>query len=687
MTSPVRVLLIEDDEDDRLIAVDLLDDIEEIDYEVTWVSDPVAGIDALKDSDHDVCLLDYRLGPLTGLDVLTAVAGHHVPPSILLTGQADEEVDRAAAAAGAVDFLVKGNFDSQELERAIRYATRNAKALRAARRSEARFRSVVSAAADGIVLLNDKLEVLEANPAARAMFRVDEDELVGRHCSEFVDDAAAFRSEVREGSFETTGRRRGGEFFPIEGSTASWLSEGERFWSIIVRDVSEKNQLLKQLAQEAFTDGLTGLGNRNLLRREVARAVSEYRDGQPEPVLILIGIDGFRNVNDLHGHEAGDQVLKIVAHRLRACVRRDETLVRLGGDEFALFVEGSSVDNIDHMTRRLFDELRQPFKFDGRLISITGSLGVARIDNDLVEADEVIRNSDIAMGEAKAAGRNRLLEFEQSMSGAVLDRISLEEDLRLAIDHGEIEVYFQPFVELRNEKVCGAEALARWHHPERGSVPPPVFIEAAERANMIVELGRSVLRQAVEQLALWRRRFDTTALVLSVNISARQLNDPQLVPFVMGLLSERSLPPEMLVLEITESVMVGDVDLVISRLETLRDCGIKIALDDFGTGYSSLSYLQRLPVDILKLDRAFVVEADEERGRALVDAVGRMSESLGLTTVAEGVETTDQRDLLIALGYDRGQGYLWARPKSASDMLEYLEVEVLRPDWPWVPTP
>lgn len=676
MQRPVRVLLIEDDEDDRLIAVDLLDEIEGTDYVVTWVADPAGGIAALKDNAHDVCLLDYRLGPLTGVDLLEAVSGHQVPPSILMTGQADDRIDRSAAAAGAADFLVKGTFSAQELDRAIRYATRNAETLRAIRRSEARFRSVVAAAADGIVLLNETLHVVEANPAARTMFRVNDGGLVGQHYADFVDDPAIASAGIAEGTFETTGRCQDGNTFPIEGSAASWLDGGHRFWSIMVRDVTEKRQLLDQLAEEAFTDGLTGLGNRNLMRREIARSVAEFETSSNPPSLLMIGIDGFRNVNDLHGHEAGDQLLKIVAHRLRSCVRRDETLVRLGGDEFALFVEWATAGDVEQITRRLFDEIRQPFKFDGRLITITASIGVAVVDNDEIEPDELIRNADIAMGEAKSTGRNRLLVFEPSMSGKVLERISMEEDLRAAIDDGQIEVHFQPYVDLATGAIRGAEALARWHHPVRGPVPPPVFIDAAERANMIVELGRSVLRQAVDQLVVWRRRFDTTDLSLSVNVSARQLNDPELVPFVVGLLSQKALPAEMLTLEITESVMVGDADLIISRLETLRGCGIRVALDDFGTGYSSLSYLQRLPVDILKLDRAFVVQSDAERGRALVDAVGRMSESLGLQTVAEGVETIEQRDLLVDLGYDRGQGYLWAKPMSADAMLDYLAEEV-----------
>ncbi len=676
MNAFVRVLLIEDDEDDRLIATELLDDADGTDYVVTWVADPAGGVAALKDNAHDVCLLDYRLGPLTGLDVLDAVAGHQVPPTILLTGQSDDWIDHSAAAAGAADFLVKGEFGAQELDRAIRYATRNAETMRAVRRSEARFRSVVAAAADGIVLLNGQLEVVEANPAARAMFRVGEAGFAGTRYDEFLAERHTERTGLREGTFESTGVRRGGESFPVEGSAASWLDGGERFWSVVLRDVTEKNRLLSKLAAEAFTDGLTGLGNRNLLRREIARAVAAFDEDETNPSLITIGIDGFRNVNDLHGHEAGDQLLKIVAHRLRSCVRRDETLVRLGGDEFAVFVEWAGTADLEKMTRRLFEEVRQPFKFDGRMITITASMGVASVESDETEPDELIRNADIAMGEAKADGRNRLLSYTPAMSGRVLERISMEEDLRAAIEAGQLVVHFQPYVDLATGAIRGAEALARWNHPERGSVPPPVFIEVAERSNLIIDLGRSILRQAVAQLAEWRRRFDVSDLSLSVNVSARQLNDPELVPFVIGLLSERALPAEMLTLEITESVMVGDADLVISRLETLRDCGIRVALDDFGTGYSSLSYLQRLPVDILKLDRAFVVQSSAEQGRALVDAVGRISESLGLMTVAEGVETVEQRDLLVALGYNRGQGYLWAKPMSADAMIDFLSEEL-----------
>ncbi len=685
MDASLRVLIIEDDEDDHLITTELLEDIEGTDYEVTWAVSAGAGIEALLANEHDVCLLDFRLGPMTGIDVLGAARadGSRVP-CILLTGQDDRQTDRAAAEAGAADYLIKGDFTEADLERAIRYAVGNAAALRSLQESEERFRSVIEAAYDGIVLLDSSGNVLSANRAAHEMFGVAEGMLVDRNLTGLVASsdleyiARRFSptnaASPSTGSMEATGVRTDGSQFPMEFSAASWEADGRRYWSAIVRDVTQQRELVGQLEHQAFHDRLTGLANRALLRQRIEHAADGFDGGSTFPALILIDLDDFKRVNDTEGHESGDQLIKMVGKRLSSCVRQGETVARLGGDEFALFVETfEEAHAVMRLAERVLEKLAEPFKIGNRMVTVSGSIGVAMLDRVDIGADELIRNGDLAMYAAKAKGKNGIELFESEMHGLVLDRIRLEEDLALAIENEQITLNYQPLVCLETGATLGFEALARWEHPTRGFVPPPVFIELAERGGLIQALGRMVLSVAVRQASEWQRRFpDEPPIGISVNLSSKQLQDPQLIGFVARLMASSGIAEGSLTLEITESVMVGDVDRAVQILNDLKSLGTLLALDDFGTGYSSLSYLRTLPIDSLKLDRSFILGATDERGLALVEMIAIMGRSLGFGTVAEGIETEDECELVQGFGYDKGQGYYFARPLTAVDATAHL---------------
>ncbi len=418
----------------------------------------------------------------------------------------------------------------------------------------------------------------------------------------------------------------------------------------------------QRLAHQAHHDPLTGLGNRRLFLERTAAA----RD---RPAVLFIDLDDFKAVNDSLGHGAGDAMLGEIAGRLRDAVRPGDLVARLGGDEFAVLLDsGAGPEEAERVADRLRLALAAPVDVLGHRLQVRASIGIAAGDED---AATLLRNADIAMYEAKAAGKDARRTYEPAMHDRVAARLELESRLHAALDGGEFEVHYQPIVDLGGGTPA-FEALVRWRHPDRGLVPPGDFIPAAERSGLIVELGSWVLGQACAFGARVAGRAGIPALV-SVNLSPRQLEAPGLVDDVRRRLEESGLPPERLILEITETTVARDLGASSAVLTALRALGVRIAIDDFGTGYSSLGILHRLPVDILKIDRSFVAGVDgTPRDRSLVEAILTLADALGTTTVAEGVERETQAEALRALGCRRAQGFHFARPLAHDDAIAYL---------------
>jgi diguanylate cyclase (GGDEF)-like protein len=423
--------------------------------------------------------------------------------------------------------------------------------------------------------------------------------------------------------------------------------------------------------RHAFNDSLTGLPNRALLldRLDVALARAE-REDQPVSVLFL-DLDGFKVVNDSLGHVAGDRLLIEVARRLSGCLRRGDTAARIGGDEFAILLgDIGNPDRAPHVAERLIDALAEPITVLGREVFVSASIGIAHAQGD---AENLLRNADVAMYRAKRSGEaGAYAIFEPSMHAAVVERLELEADLRRAIERDELVLHYQPIVDLAGGQVVGLEALLRWAHPRRGLVTPFEFIPLAEETGLIVDLGRWVLHEACRQAAEWRDDLRTGRPWVSVNLSGLQLLDGSLDAEVAAALAESGLDPAGLTLEITETVLVQDVAAAVDHLEKLRALGVSIAIDDFGTGYSSLRYIGRFPADVLKIAKPFVDGLHAESDAALVRTIIALADSLGLRTVAEGIEDREQHARLSELGCMLGQGYLFARPlapEAAGDML------------------
>ena len=420
-----------------------------------------------------------------------------------------------------------------------------------------------------------------------------------------------------------------------------------------------------ELEHRAYHDPLTGLVNRTLLHDRLGQALTRLARTGGATAVLLLDLDDFKTTNDTLGHGTGDALLVAVAARLHALVRDQDTLARLGGDEFAIVVD--RVDELPHVSalpERVLAGFAEPFEVEGHRLVVGLSIGVA-LAGAGDEAQDVLRHADVALYQSKGTGKNRFTVFEAEMHDQVLDRMRLKSDLRRAVDGGEFVVHYQPIVALATGEVCGVEALARWQHPERGTVGPADFIELAEETGAVVELGRSVLVQACTQVRAWRCA-GVPDLGVSVNVSARQLLDPAFPGHVAAALEASGLPAEALTLEITESMLMADLGTSTARLRRLRATGVTVALDDFGTGYSSLSHLKVLPVDSLKIDKSFVDDLDQGTtvwARAIIGLAG----VLGLDVTAEGIEHESQAGVLRELRCHRGQGYLFSRPLPAAE--------------------
>jgi len=424
-------------------------------------------------------------------------------------------------------------------------------------------------------------------------------------------------------------------------------------------------------AQHAIRDAVTGLPNRVLFLDRLEQALAR---GIPAHVLFL-DLDRFKLVNDTRGHCAGDELLRQVGRRLRECLRNDDLLARFGGDEFAVLVDNGGCDDVVLLAKRMLEAVERPYLVAGDEVSINASIGISA-SHDGDTAGDILRDADTAMYRAKHSGGGRAVLFEKRMHTVLVQRASLEADLRHAVSRDELFLVFQPILHLATGHVDTAEALLRWQHPTRGTIPPDEFIPLAEETGLIVPIGRHVLTAACTQAAGWVAPPDGGPLpAVSVNLSARQLLDPELVRDVRRAVETTGLDPARLILEITESAFVGDAATVIERLRQIRDTGVRLAIDDFGTGYSALSYLRHLPVEILKIDRSFVegVVAGWQ-GRAFLNTIVRLSETLSMTAVGEGVETREQLAALQALGCQLGQGFLFARPMDAAEFSRSLAV-------------
>ena len=552
------------------------------------------------------------------------------------------------------------------------------------RYSEEPFRAIVDSAADAIVSADATGRIRSWNGAAGRMFGYRADEVIGRPLTILMPEGVRQAHERGVDRFRSTGEgritgrtvelealRADGSTFPVELSLSTWASVDGPCFTGILRDVTERRRAQDKLSHQALHDPLTGLPNLDRIGQALAR--SGRHDWSV--AVLFFDVDRFKVVNDSLGHGAGDALLVLVVERLQGLLRPGDTMARLGGDEFLVVCE--EVDGIQQ-ARQLADRLSRafgaPFVLGEREMFATASVGIALGRVPDATPESMLRDADAAMYRAKERGRARYEVFDEDMRAQALRRLDTEHAMPRALERNEFRILYQPIVSLDTGTMTGVEALVRWEHPDHGLITPAEFVPIAEDNGLIVPLGSWVLGQAMEQAASWHREHPTRRdLHVTVNLSGRQLQDPGLAFSVANALDALEMDPAALTLEITESVLMHDRDISLARLLDLKFLGVRLAIDDFGTGYSSLAYLQRFPLDVLKIDKAFVdgvAHGPEES--ALAAAIIRLGHTLHLRTVAEGVECPSQVAHLRRLGCAEAQGFLFARPLPADEIADCL---------------
>lgn len=547
----MNILLLEDDEDDYLIADDLLTEIYGKSLNLDWVTKKDDAIQKIDDNEYDILIFDQFLGATKGLDVIRELNGKvgKIAPIILLTGQDDREVDIQAMNAGATDYLVKQNLDEASLERAIRYSLKQKKAER-------------------------------------------------------------------------------------------------------------------EIEHMAYHDALTELPNRLLFMQQLAWSFEVCKRRNSFGSVLFIDLDHFKAINDTLGHTVGDQLLVQVAARLQKSVRSEDIVARFGGDEFVLLLsqiasdEETTTNNAKRVVSKIQEVLRLPFHLEGQELTVTPSIGGVTFPEPADTPENVLKFADTAMYNVKYSGRDNFRFFTPGMEAVIEKQLRVENHLRSALKNDEFHMVFQPILNMETEQVVGAEALIRWNSPELGFVPPLDFIPAAEKTNMIMDIGDWVIADSVKIL-----KKIPQLEYLSINVSVRQFKEGNLVESVYEAVKQDNIDPKRILLEVTESALFDDVEGAISKMNALKALGVRFALDDFGTGYSSMTHLKLLPIDILKIDRSFIQDVlTESKDAAIVKSIILLGNELDLKVVGEGIETAGQKDFLKQHGSKYGQGYLFGRP-------------------------
>lgn len=611
---------------------------------------------------------------------------------VLLCDPEDEATAMRAMEGGVQDYLIKGEIEAHELMRAMRNSVVRKVLEETLSNERNRAQITLECIGDAVICTDVAGKVSFLNPAAERMTGWPLREAVGRPLGQCfaIMDASSGELAV-DPTTQTIGQgrlthlplnclltsRTGVQVF-IEDSVSPILDDsGHVAGAVLVfRDVTMARALADQIAHLAEHDSLTGLPNRLLLNDRLNQAISIAGRKSSLMAILFMDLDNFKHINDSLGHPTGDKLLRSVAERLQQCVRAPDTVSRQGGDEFVLLLHAVQHPEDAAITaRRILKAMKAAHSIEGHELHVTTSIGISVYPEDGLDAASLLKHADIAMYQAKESGRQNFRFFKPEMNVKAVERQSMEEDLRCAMERNELALHFQPIVDLTSGAITGAEALLRWKHPKRGSVAPAQFIPVAEDSGLILPIGAWVLREACTLAKAWEHA-GFSPIKVSVNVSALEFRSEYFLEGLTAILAETGLDPRLLVLELTESVLMERAKLGLSPLRMLREKGVKAAVDDFGTGYSSLSYLRSLKVDSLKIDKSFVHEITTTEDTTLVSAIISMGRSLNLQVIAEGVESAKVLAFLKAQKCDEAQGFYFSRPVAAEQFARLLEEQV-----------
>lgn len=683
------ILVVDDDPTLRMLVRAAL---ENAGYAVEEVTDGDQALQAFLDHKPAVIMMDVDMPRMNGFDACTKIRedadGAHVP-ILMVTGLEDVESVNRSYSVGATDFIQKP-INWALLAHRIRYVLRVSSTYQKLRISEAKNTALLCAIPDTLLVTRQDGTIMDfvagrGSPHLREP-RGDQQTIFAYLP---LEQARIWRALI--GQVASSGELCEGHFSLGDGDnrhhyelqTVPYLNDQAL---TIFRDISERQRAEDRVHKLAYFDTLTGLPNRQFFHQHMRHAIEAAADKSLKVAILYVDLDNFKRINDTLGHNFGDVVLKAIASRLDNCVRsydcvaraepgnEDLRLARLGGDEFVAILQNlRSEEEAVAVAERLRTELTRPVEHQGQEFVVTSSIGVSIYPDDGDDIDSLLKNADVAMYQAKNAGRNSVRFYSGTMSLRSLGRLELESDLRHALKRNEFELYYQPKILVATGEVCGVEALIRWNHPTKGHLPPNAFISLAEECGLISDIGAWVLKRACRQARIWQDRFGRD-ITMAVNLSSQQFLQSRVDEVVLQSLFEASLVPRLLQLELTETILMHDMNETVPLLTKLKAAGVALAMDDFGTGYSSLSYLKRLPIDAVKIDRSFVADLEVDRDDAAICAtIIAMAHSLGLYVIAEGVETVGQLEYLRGQGCDQVQGYLISKPLPAAE----LEREIL----------
>jgi diguanylate cyclase (GGDEF)-like protein/PAS domain S-box-containing protein len=687
-------MIIDDDLTMRLL---LRQALEQHGFRVEEADGGAIALEALSHVQPDIILLDVDMPDMDGYAVcsqLRQIGGFEHTPVVMVTGYEDVDSVNRAYEVGATDFVSKP-INWTIFGHRMRYILRSAQAFTALKTSEARSNALLRAIPDMIFRQDGKGRYIDFQGGQQHMAVMSPKDFIGKTMEEVLpgEIAAPALQHLRRVLSSGSGQRFEYQL-EIEGTThyfeARMAASGENEVISLVRDITDQKLYEDQIQQLAFYDNLTDLPNRRLFFEHLEHEIRQCERSDSVVAILFLDLDRFKLINDTLGHSVGDTVLVEVGRRLSDCVRSADAIARpgheeslasvarLGGDEFTMLIGGiRDARESEPVARRILEALSVPITIRGRDLYITPSIGIATYPVDGEDAETLLKNADAAMYKAKEEGRNCIRFYSNSINDRALARFTLEADLRTTLENNGLEVHYQPQVDLHTGIATGMEALVRWNHPQRGYISPSDFIPVAEEAGLIDKLSEWVMRTACAQARAWSRQ-GAGEVRMAVNLSARQFYAGDLASVVADVLASTGCESRLLEVELTESMVMKDPKITLAALEALKEMGVSIAVDDFGTGYSSLAYLKKYPLDVLKIDRSFVRDiATDPDDAAIAKAIIAMAKSLGMTVIGEGVETSQQLAFLRESGCDQVQGYLLARPDSASEVEKFLHGRVL----------
>jgi diguanylate cyclase (GGDEF)-like protein/PAS domain S-box-containing protein len=718
MKKPLKVLIIEDSEND---AVLLIRELEKGGYDPVFrrVDTAEAVRDAIQEQQWEVVISDYMMLQFDGLSALRVVKESGLDlPFILISGQINEETAVAAMKAGAHDYITKGkmarlipaierelkeaeirrersriekelheyhnNLEKIVGERTAEWKDATEKLLleieghrkteKALQSSNVFLEKIMENVTNAIYVLDLDGRIVQINHAAFEISGYTVEELTGKPLSIIFDKRTLSQIEklfarvVRTGetiiNYETEIVRKDGERRSVIASGVPLKTNGTITGLIgAAQDITERKKMEEEITHLAHHDALTGLPNRRLFMDIVHGELAQARRNHKRLAILFLDLDRFKEINDTLGHKTGDEMLKAISVRLKANIRESDRVARIGGDEFnVILADIARVEDISAVTNKIMNSFRKPFMIAGHELHMTTSIGISVYPDDGEEIDTLFRYADIAMYHAKETGKNTYQFYNPEINIRTVERMKMEGWMRRAIERGELTVYYQPQINIRTNKIVSAEALVRWEHPKLGLLEPNRFIPLAEETGFIISIDEWVMRNVCQQSALWQAD-GMPPLCMTVNLSARQFQNPELVNKVSQILDETGMDPDCLDIEITESLAMSNVESTAIRLRELSEMGVHISIDDFGTGYSSLSYLKRLPIERLKIDKSFIQDiTTDPDDRAIINAVTAMAHNMRMKVIAEGVETEEQLSFVHSSDCDEVQGYLFSRP-------------------------